>query len=120
MSDMRMPQGAPPQGGAPSKMEQARSPLNPTDMAYAASRGTVRPDMPVGEFFESQFGIKWDDPLQVASQKMAQKAKTASPVGKMQAMAGGSPGAQPGPQGGVPPMDPAQQKPRGGLDALMG
>lgn len=120
MSDPRQaPQGAPPQGAAPqgggSAMEQARSPFNPTDMAYAKSRGEVRPDMTIGQFMESQFGVKWDDPLQIAAQKMGKKVETASPVGKMKAMARG--GQTP------PPADGAQQpmrKPQGGLDALMG
>lgn len=109
MSDMM---NRPAPGGGTDAMSQARSPFNATDAAFAKSRGQVNANMSFGQYMESQFGIKWDDPLQDAAQKMAQKVKTASPVGKMQAMAGGG---QPSPAG--PQAQPQPQK--AGLDALM-
>lgn len=88
----------------------ARSPLNPADMAFAKQSGQVQSGMPFGQFLEQSFGVKWDDPVEVAAQKLQQKAKSALPVGKAQAMA--QPVAQ-------PQAAPPQQRPQG-LDALVG
>lgn len=80
MSSMQMP----PNGGSPA-MEQVRSPVNPTDMAMAAKRGEVGDTF--GQYMERQWGVKWDDPLQVAGQKMQQKIQLGNPVKKAQAVA---------------------------------
>lgn len=108
MSDMQQS----PMGQSP--MAQARSPFNPTDAAYMKSKGQMSENMTFGQYMENAFGIKWDDPLQSAAQKMKSKVQTASPVGKVQAMAGGQP-----PAGGQPQAAPQQPPSPGGLDALM-
>lgn len=118
MSDMmdRMQAGR-PQGRQPSAMEQARSPFNADDAAFAAQSGQLNENTTFGAYMEGQFGIKWEDPLAAAAQKIQQKVKTASPLGKVEAMAGGAPaGPQVRPQAG-PQAGPAQGP--GGLDALM-
>jgi len=97
-------------------ISQNRSMLNPTDAAMAVKSGQVTPDMPVGTYLEQQFGVKWDDPLQVAAQKMGQSAQKASPMGKVRAMAQGDQ-----PQGARPPQ-PAGRKPMvqsQGMEGLM-
>ena len=124
MADMMQPpQGGPPQGGQ-DPMSANRSAFNPTDMAYMAKSGQVNADMTFGQFMETSFGIKYEDPLQVAVQKMKKNVQNADPATKMQNIAGGAPnpmgGAAPG--GARPPM-PQGRKPMvqsGGLEGLMG
>lgn len=123
MADMMGPQGAPPQGGQDA-MSAARSPLNPTDMAFMAKSGQVSADMTFGQFMEQSFGIKYEDPLQTAVEKMKKNVKNADPMGKMQSIAGGPPGGGINPpQGGARPPMPQGRKPTvqsGGLEGLMG
>jgi len=115
-----MIQGAPgagmaPQGQAAQKpmMEQLRSPFNPADAALMAKRGQMSGTF--GQYMESAFGVKWDDPLPQAGQKIMAKVKQGPVENKVQMMAG-QPGEMPGgqPSGGRPPGNPG-----GGLDALM-
>lgn len=98
-------------------ISQNRSMFNPTDAAMAVKSGQVGPDMPVGQYLEQQFGVKWDDPVQVAAQKMAGAAKKADPRQKMAAIAGGGQAPPPG-----QPPQPAGRKPMvqsGGMEGLM-
>lgn len=122
MADMMgPPQGAPPQGGQ-DPMSANRSAFNPTDMAYMAKSGQVNADMTFGQFMETSFGIKYEDPLQVAVQKMKKNVGNADPATKMQNMAGSGGGINPAQGGARPPM-PQGRKPMvqsGGLEGLMG
>lgn len=100
-------------------MEQARSPMNPTDAAFMMKTGQMSPDMTIGEMLEKSYGIKWDDPLGVASQKMKKAMVNAKPEGKIRAMSGGQGGP---PQGGPQKPMPQGAKPAvqsGGLDGLL-
>lgn len=125
MADMQRP----PQGGAQGgqdPMSANRSPLNPTDMAFMQKSGQVSADMTFGQFMEQSFGIKYEDPLQVAVDKMKKNVDNADPMKKMQNIAGA--GGPPGgginpPQGGARPPMPQGRKPTvqsGGLEGLMG
>lgn len=122
MADMRQPGGgapqSPPQGGAPQDaMAAQRSPFNPVDQAYMQKSGQVSQNMTIGQYFESAFGIKWEDPLTVATQKMKEKLQVSTPMGKMQAMAGGAPGGSPEAQS--PPPSGNAQPQGGGMAGLM-
>lgn len=130
MGDMQRPPQAPPQGGNPMRgndpMSANRTGLNPADMAFMAKSGQVRPDMTFGEFMETSFGIRPEDPLQEAVQKMKKNVQNASPMGKMQNMAQGAGPRAPEqgapPQGAQKPM-PQGRKPMvqsGGLEGLIG
>lgn len=123
MADMMGPQGAPPQPPQDA-MSANRSAFNPTDMAYMAKSGQVNADMTFGQFMETSFGIKYEDPLQMAVEKMKKNMGNADPATKMQNMAGGPPGGgMGGPQGGATPPMPQGRKPMvqsGGLEGLMG
>lgn len=117
MSDMQRP----PAGGQ-DPMTANRSIFNPTDAAYMKKSGQMTPDMSFGQFMESTMGIKWDEPLQSAVQKMQKNMQNADPVKKMQNIAnspGGTPEAPP--QESQNPM-PQGRKPTvqsGGLEGIM-
>lgn len=96
-------------------MEANRSVYNPTDMAAMAKSGRISPNQTFGQFMESTFGIKWDDPMQVASQKLQQNLKNSNPVTKMQNMA-----QQPAPQGAPEQNAPMPRQPGSGLSGIMG
>ena len=98
-------------------MSANRSALNPTDAAFMKKSGQVQTDT-IGQYLETAFGIKWEDPVEVASQKMQKSMQNADPMKKMQNIA-----ASPPPQGGVQKPMPQGAKPMvspGGLDGLMG
>lgn len=132
MADMQRPP-QPAQGGNPMRgtdpMSANRTGFNPADMAFMAKSGQVSPDMTFGEFMETSFGIRPEDPLQEAVQKMKKNVQNASPMGKMQNMAQGAGSRAPEqgmpqapPQGGQKPM-PQGRKPMvqsGGLEGLIG
>jgi len=124
-SPMMPPQGGAPPGGS-NPMAAAQSPLNPGDAQLMKKTGQVNPEGTFGEFMEGSFGIKWDDPVKVAMQKMQAAAKNASPMGKINTMAGaGSGGPPPGPTNQVPGISKPMPQGRpmaaqGGLGSLMG
>lgn len=124
MSDPMM-QGAPagpgPGGPAPggeNPIEANRSALNPTDLAAMSQNGTIRADMTVGDFIQNVLKVPLDAPLPQLMMALKKQSDTASPLGKVQAMAGQG---QPGP--GQPGPAPSPQSPPpsggGGLDSLM-
>lgn len=128
MADMQRPPAAPerppaaPTGGQ-DPMSANRSPLNPTDMAFMAKSGQVSADMTFGQFMEQSFGIKYEDPLQTAVEKMKKNVQNANPAGKMKNIAEGAAEGPRGPQGGPKPPMPQGRKPMvqsGGLEGLMG
>ena len=113
-----MPGGMPGGGGPMQAMRQNESVLNPTDMAMKATRGEVRPDMTIREFYQT-LGLDVDrNTMKDLGAALAQQGKNANPLNKVQAMArpGGPPGAPPG---GAPPMG-AQSGAPPDLDAIMG
>ena len=99
------------------------SPLNPGDAMIQKKTGQVSADMTFGQFMESSFGIKWDEPLQSAMQKMKGAAQNASPMGKMQSMSKMGAQAPPANQApGMPQRPMPQGRPmaaQGGLESLM-
>jgi len=115
MSDMRpgpggpLPGGPPPSeppvGGPPPMMEQLRSPMNPTDSAVMRKRGGQGDTF--GQRMEIQFGVKWDDPVEVAGQKILQKKKMGEMGAKTAALGGAPPQGPPGGGPGAPPMGPS-------------
>lgn len=105
MSDM-IPQAQAAQRPAQKPMmEQLRSPSNPADAVMMAKRGEM--GRTFGEAMERQYGVKWDDPIDVASKKILEVTQMAKPENKTAAMAGGGPGMPggppPPPQRGNPP-----------------
>jgi len=86
-------------------MAQTQSVFNPTDMARMKETGQVGQGTTIGQYLEGM-GIKWEDTLDIAAQKMKGQVQNASPLGKAQNMAG--------PEG--PPPAPAGSP---GLDGLM-
>jgi len=122
MADMqRPPEGAPPQGGQ-DPMSANRSPFHPADAAFMKKSGQMSADMSFGQFMESSFGIKWEEPLQTAVQKMQKNVQNADPIKKMQNIAGSPGGAPPGPQQGAQKPMPQGRKPMvqsGGLEGIM-
>lgn len=122
-SPMAPPMGAPPQGGGNDAIKATMSPLNGPDAALMAKSGQVNPEGTFGEFMESSFGIKWDDPMQTAVQKLKGAAQNSTPTGKMKSMAamGGGPPKNQVP--GMPQRPMPQGRPmaaQGGLESLMG
>lgn len=122
MGDMQRP----PQGGSPmagqDPMSKNRTALNPADMSFMKKSGQLNQDMTFGEFMETSFGIKYEDPLQVAVQKMKKNVQNADPIGKMQNIAAEG-GAPAGPQGAAQKPMPQGRKPMvqsGGLEGLLG
>lgn len=115
---------APPVAGA-DPLKATQSPLNGPDAAMMVKSGQVNPGGTFGEFMESSFGIKWEDPMQVAMQKMKGAAGNATPQGKVKSMASG---ARPqGPAANQAPGMPQRPQPagrpmaaQGGLESLMG
>ena len=105
-------------------MAASQSPLNPGDAQLMKKSGQVNPEGTFGEFMEGSFGIKWEDPVKVAMQKMQSAAKNASPEGKINTMAG-SGGPPQGPKNQVPGISKPMPQGRpmaaqGGLGSLMG
>jgi len=81
-------------------MQAQESMANPTDLAAKMSRGAIRPDMTIREFYQ-QMGIDVDGPLSQLKDAMGDQLTKASPINKIQAMGGGQAGAPPAPpQGG--------------------
>ena len=115
MADMQRPP-QPPSGGQ-DPMSANRSILNPTDAAFMKKSGALREGMTFGEAMEQSFGIKWDEPMESAVQKLQKSVQNADPMRKMQNIAE-EPGA---PQGAQKPM-PQGRKPMvqsGGLEGIM-
>ncbi len=112
MSDLM--QGAPPPMGPPSPMgpPAGSSVLNPGDMALAGAKGEINPNMTVGQWL-AQMGIRPEDPISEALEKMKAQAQNATGIGKAQSAAGP-------PAGGPPPGAGPQGPPPGGLESLMG
>lgn len=112
---------APPMGGR-DPIKETQSPLNGPDAALMVKSGQVNPQGTFGEFMESSFGIKWEDPMPVAMEKMKGAAKNATPMGKVKSMAGPA-----GPPANQVPGMPQRPMPQGrpmaaqaGLESLMG
>ena len=117
MSSPMAPPMAPPQG---DPIKETMSPLNGPDAMLMQKSGQTNPQGSFGEFMESSFGIKWEDPIPVAMEKMKGAAQNASPTGKMKSMAGQAPANQ-APQ--MPQRPMPQGRPmaaQGGLESLMG
>ena len=118
----------PPSGGGmpprPDPIQATQSPLNPGDAALMKKSGQVNPEGTFGEFMESSFGIKWEDPMQTAMQKMKAAAGNATPQGKMKSMAAMAPSQGPANQApGMPQRPQPAGRPmaaQGGLESLMG
>lgn len=103
---MMPPQGMPQQGmggGAMDAVKQNMSIFNPVDAAAMREGGQFSPDMTVRDFFAQQ-GVDVDGPVTQLLQFVKDQAKKASPLGKMQAIAGG--GQPPQPQAGQGPSAP--------------
>lgn len=114
MSDPMM-QG-PPAGDNP--IEKNRSLFNPTDLAAMSQNGTLNPQMTVGDFIQDVLKVPLDAPLPQLMTALRKQSENASPMGKVQSMAGGE-GPQ-GPPQGQPAPAPSQPPPGGGgLDSLM-
>ena len=116
--------GMPPSGGQ-DPLKAMMSPLNGPDAALMKKSGQSTGEGTFGEFMEGSFGIKWEDPMQVAVQKLKGAAGNATPQGKMKSMAGMAGGGAP-PMNQVPGM-PQRPQPagrpmaaQGGLESLMG
>lgn len=103
---------APEMGGAP------KSVLNPVDMAGMKQSGQLGQNTTIGQYLETM-GIKWDDTIQVARQKMAQQVQGATSLGKaqMSAQAGGPKPMGPPSQGMAPP--PSGSVGPSGMEGLM-
>ena len=97
-------------GGPPGAPSPNSSVLNPGDMAMAGQQGGIDPNMTVGQWL-GMMGIRPEDPIGDALQKMEAQAQNATGVGKAQSAAGPPPVGPTGPPPGPPP---------GGLDSLMG
>jgi len=124
-SPMRPPPGGPPPGGpppgaSPNPLEATQSPLNPGDAALMAKSGQTNPEGTFGEFMESSFGIKWEDPLPQAMEKMKAAAGNASPQGKMSSMASMPQAANTTPGINKPMPQGRPMAAQGGLESLMG
>ena len=122
-SPMMPPSGGPPQGGR-NMLKETQSPLNPGDAALMAKTGQASVKGTFGEFMEGSFGVKWEDPVPVALEKMKGAAVNASPMGKSKSMAAGAAPAGPSNQApGMPARPMPQGRPmaaQGGLESLMG
>ena len=99
-------------GGPPGAPPPNNSVLNAGDMAMAGQQGAIDPNMTVGQWL-GMMGIRPEDPIGDALQKMEAQAQNATGVGKAQSAAGGIPSV------GRPGAGP-QGPPPGGLDSLMG
>jgi hypothetical protein len=109
----RPPQG-PPQGpGGENPIEENRSLFNPTDLAAMGQNGQLSPDMTVGDFITGVLKVPLDAPLPQLMAALKKQSDTASPMGKVQAMAGPQQGPPPGGQPASPPPG------GGGIDSLM-
>lgn len=75
-------------------MSANRTPLNPADMAFMKKSGQMGQGMTFGQAMENGFGIKWDDPMEVAVQKLQKNVKNANPETQMQNIAQSGGGAQ--------------------------
>jgi hypothetical protein len=100
-------------------MRGQESVLNPTDMAMKSSRGEIRPDMTIRDFYQT-LGLDVDrNTMADLSKVMIQQGRQANPMNKMQAMAGRGGPAGPGGMPGRPaPGGPPQGAPPG-LDNIM-
>ena len=119
MSDMRMPINEPGAQEAMQNVEANRSMLNPTDGAMMAQQGKIGPGQTVGQFMETVFHVKWEDPIEKLTQAAQSQLKNRTPTGKAQALAQGAGGQPPmPPQGGMPQGQP-QGQPPGGMMEMM-
>lgn len=113
MPQQGMPRpGMPPQGGgmggdAMGAVKQNMSIFNPTDATAMRESGQFRPDMTIRDFFAQQ-GVDVDGPVTQLLQFVKDQAQKASPLNKMQAIAGqgASQRAPAGPQAGQGPSAP--------------
>lgn len=95
MPSKPMPQGMPRAGGDPmSAMKQNMSIFNPVDATAMRESGEITPQTTIREFFASK-GVDVDGPVSQLVQFVQDQAKKASPLGKMQAIAGQGQGPQP-------------------------
>lgn len=111
---------APPTGGN-DPIKATMSPLNGPDAALMKKAGQVDANGTFGQFMEQSFGIKWDDPMQVAVKKLQGAAQNATPQGKARSMSQMQGGMSQGPTMPQKPMP--QGRPmaaQGGLESLMG
>jgi len=121
MSSPMAPPAAPPR----DPIKETMSPLNGPDTALRVKSGEVNPNGTFGEFMESSFGIKWEDPMQVAMEKMKGAAGNATAMGKSKSMAAGArpPGPPANQVSGMPQRPQPAGRPmaaQGGLESLMG
>ncbi len=101
-------------GMAPGGPPPNSSVLNPGDMALAGAKGEIDPNMTVGQWL-GQMGIRPNDPIGDALQKMKAQLQNATSIGKAQSAGGPPPMGQPGAASAGPTGPPPA-----GLDSLMG
>jgi hypothetical protein len=82
------------------KVKENMSIFNPVDATVMRESGQFPPDMTIRDFFAQQ-GVDVDGPMTQLLQFVKGQAQKASPLGKMQAIAGGA-----GQQGGGEPSAP--------------
>lgn len=80
-----------------------RSALNPNDAAIMSKQ--MQPGMTIRDFL-AKFGLSPDDPVEKLVEMQKNQIQNATPVGKMESMAGPGPGAPPG---GMAPPEPQGQ-----------
>lgn len=117
--------GAPGPGGAPSPgggggsteevLRSKKSIFNPADMAMAKEEGVL--EMPIREFFAMN-GVDVDGPMSQMVKFVAEQAKNADPLNKMQAIARSQPPQDPLEAGQAPPPQGGKPAPGGGGDPL--
>ena len=99
-----MPQPNAPQPNVMQDVKQNMSIFNPVDAAAMKESGQFSSNMSIRDFFAQQ-GVDVDGPVTQLLQFAKDQAKKASPLGKMQAIAGqGAPPA--GQQAGQAPSEP--------------
>jgi len=99
-------------------VRENRSMLNPTDVAMAATEGSIRPDMTFGEYCEKNIGVSWDEPLRSAIPKLQKQLQNRTALGKMNNIAQGARRGRPAfvrPGQGMSP--PPTEEP--GLESMM-
>jgi hypothetical protein len=106
MSDLNMPPGMPPGGGAPAgrdvagKLNQMQSVFNPADIAAMVQRGEITPETPFRDVL-AKMGISPEDTVAQVIEKVMQERNKANPLEKMRALSTGAGGIQP-PGAGMP------------------
>lgn len=91
-----------------------RSMFNPADVGAMRQQGGIQPGMQIKDLL-AQFGLTPEDPVEKLAQVMKSQVQNASPIGKMENMAG-----QPAPSGAGLGGEPSLgSPPRPPMDRLM-